>query len=218
MMCPGHESWHPSPEFYYEVGGGPMFDMGPYYLTTLLNLLGPVKRFNALANIGIPERLVTSEPLKGLKIKVETPTHITTGMQFESGVTGTLITSFETKFRTDDPKQPITIYGDAGALRVPDPNMFDGPVSLRKTGDEDWTEIKPMFHSGYGRAVGLADQAYAIRSGRKLRASGQQALAVLDLMAGFLESSNSGKTLTPTVKYDRAAAMPAELPFGILDE
>ncbi|HEY1686885.1 MAG TPA: Gfo/Idh/MocA family oxidoreductase [Tepidisphaeraceae bacterium] len=218
MLSAGVEAWHPNPPFYYEVGGGPMFDMGPYYLTALFNLLGPIKRYNALANIGIPERTVTSEPLKGLKIKVETPTHITTNIQFESGTLGTLITSFETKFRTDDPKQPITIYGENGTLRVPDPNNFDGPVHLRKNGEEEWKEIPPMFHLGYGRAVGLADQAYAIRSGRKLRASGQQALAVLDIMAGSLESSATGKTLTPTVKYDRAAAMPAELPFGILDE
>ena len=218
MLSPGHETWHSNPEFFYEAGGGPMFDMGPYYLTALLNLLGPVKRFNALANIGIPERTVTSEPLKGLKIKVETPTHITTNIQFEAGCTGTLVTSFETKFRTDDPKQPITIYGENGTIRVPDPNNFDGVVSLRKVGEEEWKEIPPMFHIGYGRAVGLADQAYAIRSGRKVRSSGQQALAVLDLMAGFLESSDSGKTMTPTVKYERPAAMPAELAFGVLDE
>jgi predicted dehydrogenase len=218
MLSAGVESWHPNPTFYYEVGGGPMFDMGPYYLTALLNFFGPVKRYNALANIGIPERVVTSQPLAGTKLKVETPTHISTNLQFENGVTGTLVTSFETHFRTDDPKQPITVYGDKGTIRVPDPNNFDGVVHLRKVGEEEWKEIPPMFHTGYGRAVGLADQAYAIRSGRKVRSSGQQALAVLDLMAGSLESSNSGKTLTPTVKYERPAAMPAELPFGVLDE
>src|SRR5205814_7821202 len=83
MMCPGHESWHPSPEFYYEVGGGPVFDMGPYYLTALLNLLGPVKRLNSIGSMSFPERTITSEPKKGKNVKVETPTHISGSMEFQ---------------------------------------------------------------------------------------------------------------------------------------
>lgn len=218
MLCPGHESWHPSPEFYYEVGGGPMFDMGPYYLTALLNLLGPVKRYSAIAGSGFAERTITSQPKAGKKIKVETPTHISASMEFESGTIGTLITSFDCRYRTYDDKHPITIYGQTGTLKVPDPNNFDGQVFIRTQTDADWREVPPMFVTGYGRSVGLADMAYAIRSGRKARASGQQAMAVLDLMAGFLDSSDTGKTLAPVVKYERPKPMPANLPFGTLDQ
>ncbi len=216
MMCPGHESWHPSPEFYYELGGGPMFDMGPYYLTALLNILGPVKRLSSTATVAIPERTITSQPKFGKKVKVQTPDHICGSMEFENGAAGVIVTSFATRFATCG--DPITIYGTEGTLRVPDPNGFDGPCFLRKNDDKEWQEVAPLFVKGYGRSVGLADMAYAIRSGRAMRADGQQAMAVLDLMQGFLDSSAKGKVFTPTVAYKKPAAMPAHLPFGTLDE
>ena len=103
-------------------------------------------------------------------------------------------------------------------MKVPDPNGFDGPVHVKKAGDAEWSEVPHAFVKGYGRSVGLADMAYAIRSGRKARADGQQAFAVLDLMQGFLDSSREGKAVTPVTKYERPAAMPAHLPFGTLDE
>lgn len=218
MLCPGHESWHPSPEFYYEVGGGPMFDMGPYYLTALLNILGPVKRLTGTATIAIPERTITSQPKNGKKVKVETPDHIVGTMEFENGCAGVIATSFATRFSPFEGKQPITIFGTQGTLKVPDPNTFDGAVFIRKIGDADYTEVPHTFVKGYGRSVGLADMAYAIRSGRKMRADGQQAMAVLDLMQGFLDSSDTGKAFTPTVTYDKPKLMPAELPFGTLDD
>ncbi len=218
MMCPGHESWHPSPEFYYEVGGGPMFDMGPYYLTALLNLFGPVKRISGLAAIEIPERTITSKPKFGKKVKVETPDHITGSMEFEDGVLGTIIQSFATRFAPYDGKQPITVFGTEGTMKVPDPNGFDGPVHVRKNEDADWVEMRHQFVAGYGRSVGLADMAYAVRSGRAHRASAEQAFAVLDLMQGFLDSSNEGRAVKPVQRYQRPAPMPAELPFGTLDD
>lgn len=225
MMGRGHESWHPNPEFYYEVGGGPMLDMGPYYLTALLQLFGPIKRIMGLASVAIPERTITHKdkdggpgPKFGKKIKVETPDHIVGSIEFENGAVGTIIQTFATMFAPYDGKQPITVFGTDGTLKVPDPNGFDGPVHLRKGGDADWQEVAPAFVKGYGRAVGLADMAYAIRSGREHRASGQQAMAVLDAMVGFLDSSASGKEHRPTTRYRRPAAMPANLPFGTLDE
>ncbi len=218
MLCPGHESWHPSPEFYYEVGGGPMFDMGPYYLTALLNLLGPVKRVTGSATIQIPERTITSQPKNGKKITVETPDHIVGTMEFESGAAGVIATSFATRFSPFDGRTPITIFGTAGTIKVPDPNGFDGPVFVQKVGEKEYQEVPHSFVKGYGRSVGLADMAYAIKSGRKIRASGQQAMAVLDLMQGFLDSSASGKAHKPKTKYAKPAAMPAHLPFGTLDD
>jgi predicted dehydrogenase len=226
MMCPGHESWHPNPEFYYEPGGGPMFDMGPYYLTALLNLLGPVRWINGAASIAVPERTITHRnretggpgPKFGKKINVKTPDHICGTMEFANGVVGTIITTFATRFPPYEGAQPITIFGTEGTLRVPDPNQFDGPVHIRRNEDADWSEVPHAFVKGYGRAVGLADMAQAIRTGRAHRASGAQAFAVLDLMQGFLDSAKSGKAFRPGVKYVRPKAMPADLPFGTLDE
>lgn len=224
MMCPGHESWHPNPEFYYEVGGGPMFDMGPYYLTALLNMLGPVKQISGSATFAIPNRTITHRnkageagPKFGKKMKVKTPDHISGTIEFAAGAMGTIITSFATRFPSYDGAHPITIFGTEGTLRVPDPNHFDGPVVLRRNDDADWMHMPHAFVKGYGRAVGLADMAHAIRSRRKHRASGEQAMSVLDLMQGFLDSARTGKSFKPKVKYVRPALMRADLPFGVLD-
>lgn len=217
MMGRGHESWHPSPEFYYEVGGGPMFDMGPYYLTALLNLLGPVRRISGIASIAIPERTITSQPKYGKKMTVETPDHICGTLEFVSGAVGTLITSFAITHPDYDRKFPITVYGSEGALKVPDPNTFDGPVQVRGIEDDEWHDVPHTFVTGYGRAVGLADMAQAIHSGRPHRCSAEQAFTVLDLMQGFLDSSDSGRAYEPVLPYQRPAPMPADLPFGQFD-
>lgn len=217
-MGAGHESWHPSPEFYYEAGGGPMLDMGPYYLTALMNILGPIKRLTGSATIAIPERTITSQPKHGKKITVETPDHVCGTIEFVNGCTGVIITSFATRFSEFGGKNPITIFGTEGTIKVPDPNTFDGPVWLRRIGDTEWKEMPHTFVKGYGRSVGAADMAYAIRSGRPHRASGEQAMAVLDVMIGFLDSSASGQAYTPRFDYQRPAPMPAHLPFGQLDE
>jgi predicted dehydrogenase len=220
MMCRGHEHWHPNPQFYYEKGGGPMFDMGPYYLTALLNLLGPVKRISGMSAIEIADRTITSEPKKGTKISVETPDHVCGLMEFEGGAIGTIIQTFATRFAefSGPNKQPITIFGTDATLRVPDPNQFDGPVHIRMADDADWREVPHSFVKGYGRSVGLADMAYAIRSGRPHRCSSEQAFAVLDLMAGFDGSSQSGRAYSPTTKFVKPSPMPAHLPFGTLDD
>ena len=131
MLCHGPEGWHPNPEFYYEVGGGPMFDMGPYYLTALVNLVGPIRRVTSMARITFPERLITSEPKKGKKIIVETPTHIAGIMEFANGAIGTITTSFDV-YGGRLPR--IEIYGTKGTLAVPDPNGFGGEVWVRLAG------------------------------------------------------------------------------------
>ena len=128
------------------------------------------------------------------------------------------MTSFATRFGTYDRKQPITVYGTEGTLKVPDPNTFDGPVSIQRIGQENFEDVPHCFVPGYGRSIGAADMAYAIRSGRPHRASAEQAMSVLDLMQGFLDSSEQGKHHTPTTAYERPRPMPAELSFGTLDE
>jgi predicted dehydrogenase len=217
MMGRGHEHWHPSPEFYYEPGGGPMFDMGPYYLTALLNLFGPVKRLTGLASVAIPRRTITSKPKQGKIIEVQTPDHVTGSIEFENGVIGSIVTSFATRAAQYDGKCPITVFGDRAAMKVPDPNGFDGPVLLcpfPADGKDEFVEQPHTFVKGYGRSVGLADMAVALRTGRPARADGGQAMAVLDLMQAFLDSSASGQAVRPTVPYDRPAPMDARLPFG----
>lgn len=217
MLSRGHEHWHANPEFFYEPGGGPMLDMGPYYVTALLNLLGPVKRLAGCATIAIPQRTITSQPKFGKTIQVQTPDHILGSIEFENGAAGTIITSFAmSQPRTSHP-QPITIFGTEGALRVPDPNTFDGAVYLFDGKGDDWREVPHAFVKGYGRAVGLADMAYAIRSGRPIRASGQQAMATMDVMQGFLDSSRRGQYYSPATPYERPAPMAADLPFGTLN-
>jgi predicted dehydrogenase len=219
MIGRGHEHWHPSPEFYYDVGGGPMFDMGPYYLTALLNLLGPAKRVMGMASISRPEREILSQPKKGKIMPVLTPDHVMGNIEFENGCVGSIIQSFAMRAGSGA-ASPIVIYGTEGTLHVPDPNSFDGAVRLCKfdaEGKDEFIEVPHAFVKGYGRSVGLADLAYAIRSGREDRCNGQQALAVLDLMQAFLDSSKIGQAITPTVKYVRPAPMRADLPYGTLD-
>src|SRR4051812_37694398 len=135
MMGRGHESWHPTPEFSYVAGGGRMFDMGPYYLTALLQMPGPVRRVTGAATIAVPERTITSQPQYGKRITVQTPDHVCGTIEFENNCAGVIIQSFATHFPQYDGQHPITIYGTDGTLKVPDPNLFDGPVHLAKAGD-----------------------------------------------------------------------------------
>lgn len=212
MTCPGHESWHPDPEFYYEIGGGPMLDMGPYYLTALISLLGPVRRVTGSARITFPERVITSPPKYGKRIKVETPTHIAGLLDFQNGAIGTIITSFDVW----SAKLPwIEVYGSEGTLRVPDPNTFGGPVYIRRHDASEWTEI-PFTHgySDNSRGIGVADMAYALSTGKLHRANGEMAYHVLDIMHGFLDASESGAHyILPS-----SCSRPEALPLGLLWE
>lgn len=216
MMGHGVESWHPNPEFYYQVGGGPMFDMGPYYLTAMINMMGPVKRVTAMTKISFPERTITTKAKYGQKIKVEIPTHVAGLLEFQSGAIGTIITSFDV-WATELPR--IEIYGTEGSLSVPDPNGFGGIVRLRQPGDESWKEL-PLSH-GYAdnsRGVGVADMACALRSGRKHRASGDLAYHVLEIMHAFHEAANTGKHVDIKSTVERPAALPLGLKHGQLDK
>jgi len=216
MMCHGHESWHPDPEFYYQTGGGPMFDMGPYYLTALVHLIGPVRRVTGSARITFPERVITSQPKYGTKVKVDVPTHVAGVVDFGNGAVGTIITSFDV-WAAQLPR--IEIYGTEGSLAVPDPNNFGGPVLVRRAGASEWSEV-PLTH-GYtknSRGIGVADMAYALRSGRPHRASGDLAYHVLDIMHAFHQASREGKHVELTSTCSRPAPLPLGLVEGTLDE
>ena len=193
MTCHGHENWHPDPEFFYRKGGGPMFDMGPYYLTALINLLGPVRRVAGSTSISFPQRTITSEPKRGQIIDVEVPTHVAGLIEFVSGAIATIITSFDI-WHTNLPM--IEIHGSAGSLSLPDPNAFGGQILLRESRDQSWREI-PLKHGliKNERGVGLAEMASAIRNRTSHGASGEMALHVLEIMQAFHESADSGRHL-----------------------
>lgn len=216
MMNHGHEHWHPDPGFYYQPGGGPMFDMGPYYLTALVNLMGPVRRVTGSARATFPQRTITSEPKRGTTIVVNTPTHVAGVLDFASGAIGTLITSFDV-WGHNLPR--IEVYGTAGSLSVPDPNTFGGPVRVRRAGAAEWSEV-PLTH-GYAknsRGLGVADMACALRSGRAHRASGELAYHVLDVMHAVHDASAAGRHVELSSTCERPTPLPLGLREGALDE
>ena len=215
MTCHGHESWHPDPEFYYKPGGGPMFDMGPYYLTALVALMGPARRVTGSARITFPERVIGSEPKRGTVIKVDVPTHVAGVVDFANGAIATVIQSFDV-WAANLPR--IEIYGTEGSLSVPDPNGFGGPVRLSRPGGE-WADM-PLSHiyAENSRGIGVADMAYGLRSGRPHRASGELAYHVLDMMHAFHDASSQGRHIELESTCKRPAPLPMGLRPGTLDE
>ncbi|MFN8592739.1 MAG: Gfo/Idh/MocA family oxidoreductase [Thermomicrobiales bacterium] len=200
MLEPGHEGWHPHPDFYYQAGGGPLFDMGPYYLTALVSLLGPVRRVTGSTRASFPERAIRSQPRTGERIPVEVPTHLAAVLDFAAGPIATLVTSFDV-WATETPL--LEIYGSAGTLSCPDPNTFGGPVRLRRAGEDDWQEI-PITHpwTDNSRGLGLADMCAALRAGTPHRASGDLAYHVLEIMHAVDTASRTGQhvTISPLVE------------------
>ena len=231
MYTHGHESWHPDPGFFYQPGAGPMFDMGPYYVTALVSLLGPIARVASSAGISFPERTVATLPKRGDVIPVNTPTHITATLDFESGAIGTITTSFDLY---DTTHSKLMIYGTEGTLRLPDPNTFGGtisilqpsmfkarrdPLSVGRTPDDKadpntvekptWEELSPV--QGFidnSRGLGVADLARAMREGTLARASGDLAYHVLDVMHATLESSDEGRHILIESTVERPAPLP----------
>lgn len=207
MMSRGHEHWHPNPAFYYQKGGGPMFDMGPYYLTALVSLLGPVQRVSGATRITRPQRTVTSQPRYGEIIEVEVPTHVAGLLDFAAGPIGTIITTFDVQASN---LPWIEIYGTAGTLAAPDPNTFGGPVRLRLAADNEWREIpvtRPF--TANSRGLGLADMAEGIRTRRPHRANGELAYHVLDIMHAIHDASAASHSVWLESTCTRPDAMPA---------
>ena len=210
MTCHGHESWHPDPEFYYEVGGGPMFDMGPYYLTALVSLLGEVKTVCGMTKVSFPQRTITSEKKFGKVIDVEVPTHVAGTIEFKSGAIATMITSFDIWSST---LPRIEIYGSLGTLIVPDPNTFGGSVLLKTAYGDSFKEI-PLTHiyAENSRGLGVADMASCIETGEKPRAGVELTNHVLEIMHAFHTSSDTKRY----VDLETSCEAPRPLPLGLI--
>ena len=209
MMGRGPESWHPNPNFFYQPGAGPMFDMGPYYLTALTTLIGPVTRVSGSAQISFAERTITNNVQYGQKITVNTPTHVVGVLDFAKGAVASIITSFDVWHST---LPWLEIYGSEGTMLVPDPNNFGGAVKVRRAGDEHWREM-PLSHSfaENSRGLGVLDMAVAIKENRPHRASGELAYHVLDIMHAIHDASRDGKHILLSSGPDRPAPMPMGL-------
>jgi len=189
MMSAGPEHGHPNPDFFYKRGSGPLFDMGPYYITAFIHLLGPIRRVTAAGAIPRKERHITAGPRKGEMIAVETPTHVQALLEFESGPHGQLTTTFDC-WGSRLPN--VELYGSEGTLAVPDPNWFGGPIEIRKAHSREWTHVPHEFpFTEDTRGLGVLDMAQAIRSGRPHRASAEIGYHVLDVMESILESADS---------------------------
>lgn len=190
MLSPGHEHWHPAPDFYYQPGGGPLFDMGPYHLTALVTLLGPVAAVRAVAASGYPTRMTPS----GRSIPVEVATHVTALLELASGATVTAVFSFDVPASTIP--HSIEIYGTGGTVALADPNSFGGPVLVRGRADAAWRE-EPMRSSWSDnvRGLGVTEMVAAIGEGRPHRASGELAQHVLDTMETILAAAAAGTRL-----------------------
>ncbi len=197
----GHERWHPAPDFYYAPGGGPLLDMGPYYLTTLVQLLGSVTSVSGGASRTRDTRTIATGPRAGEQVRVEVDTHVTGILEHADGALSTVVMSFDGVAST---APSIEVHGEAGSLQVPDPNLFAGAVRLRPLGADSWQEVAPS--AGYldaGRGVGLLDAAAGPD-----RASGAMALHVLETMEALLRSARERQRVDVVSRVPRPAPVP----------
>ena len=221
VMSHGMEHWHPNPDFFFQPGGGPVLDIGPYYVTNLVQLLGPVARVAALSSSGSPTRTILSEPRAGETIRVETPTNIHALLEFVSGATVTLSTSWDVWAHRHG---HMELYGSTGSLFVPDPNYFGGALDLAGQ-DGEIKPVAPWTHplavpndegqANY-RTAGLADMAQAIRQDRPHRCSLELALHAVDVMTSVLKSGDSGAFVELTTTCARPAALPPDAAQNLL--
>jgi predicted dehydrogenase len=219
VLSHGMEHWHPNPDFFFRPGGGPILDLGPYYIANLINLIGPVQRVAALTGMARKVRIIKSEPRKGEKIKVKTPTTVNALLEFASGAQVTLSASWDVYAHRH---QNMELYGTGGAMFVPDPNFFGGTVEVAGTD----TEVKPLaeWDHPFGRAnedhpagkranyrtAGLVDMAQAILGKRDARCSLERALHAVDVMTAILKSGETGKFVTLSTTCTRPKALGIE--------
>jgi predicted dehydrogenase len=199
---PGYEHFHPAVHSFYQPGGGPALDLGPYYVTALVAMLGPVARVTSLARATFPERVSHVGPRRGERISVQVPTHVTGALEFESGPLVSILMSWDV-WATNLPY--LEVYGTAGSLSVANPDEFHGLPRLRRAGSEElqrpppppgtvpWSEIPLVQPGDVGRGIGIADMAESIRDGRPHRASGELAYHVLEVLTGLERSALEGR-------------------------
>ncbi|MBR5516278.1 MAG: Gfo/Idh/MocA family oxidoreductase [Clostridia bacterium] len=212
----GPEHWHPDPEFVYQYGGGPMFDMGPYYVTALINLMGAVDTVSGMTNISYPERPILSEKKYGNIMKVDVPTYVMGTMRFKSGAVGNIFTTFDVTYHNN---ATIEIFGSEGTLIVPDPNNFDGKIKLMHGRSPEPIEMPKIFkYNDNSRGLGLADMAKALLSGRNYRANSQQQLHVVEIMSAFYTSSEKNTNIKIESEFQRQKPMEKQGLVGILDD
>lgn len=206
MLSPGHESWHPNPAFYYAPGGGPLLDMGVYYLTALVTLLGPIRSVMAMAGRARQERVVPDgAPRAGDVLPVQVDTFVSAVLQHADGAVSTLVISFDV-VASQVPR--IEIYGQTGTLAVPDPNTFDGVVRLGRTRTE-FTEVEPLAgYRGAGRGYGLADMARAIAGGGPHRQSPELGFHVNEVMERIAQAAAESAVVQVQSSCERPAAVP----------
>lgn len=227
VLSPGMEHWHPNPDFFFKPGGGPVLDLGPYYISNLVQLIGPVVRVAAMSSIPSPERKITSEPRNGEMITVETPTTVHAVLEFANGALVTLGASWDVKAHGH---RPMELYGTEASLVVPDPNFFGGKVELIEHGGKERT--LPEWDHALGvpnqqhnqgmmanyRTAGLADMALAILENRPHRCSLEFALHVVDVMTAILHSGETGELVRPTTSCEQPAPLGIEEAAALLNK
>lgn len=225
VMSHGMEHWHPNPDFFFLPGGGPMLDIGPYYITNLIQLIGPVQRVAALTSMASPTRLITSQPRNGETIPVKTPTNVHALLEFRSGATVTVTTSWDVWAHRHG---HMELYGQDGSLFLPDPNWFSGIVEIagRDGAVSELDQDKHPFgipnqdNNGEMKAnyrmAGLADMARAIRDNRPHRCSLELAIHSVDVMTSVLASGDSGQMITLTTSCERPEPLSADAARALL--
>lgn len=212
LMLPGHEAWHPNPDFYYgSIGGGPMMDMGPYYITAMLNLLGPVRRVTAFGGRASDSRQIATGPRAGTHVPVAVDTHLAGVMEFAQGALVQITTSFDVRGHRHG---PLELYGTDGSMTIPDPNCFDGTVELLQNGEWRSQPTKHGHGDGNYRGLGLAQMAAAISTGSAHCANGDLALHALEVMEAMHRSAQMGKAVEMTTRCERPAPLAAGIGTG----
>ncbi|MFF1633339.1 Gfo/Idh/MocA family protein [Leifsonia sp. NPDC058248] len=203
MQSPGPESWHPNPDFLFQEGAGPLFDIGPYYLTALVQLFGPVARVSAVASKARESRVIGSGPRAGEEFAVTVPTHVSALYQFENGQTAQSVFSFDSKLG----RTQFEVTGSDATLVVPDPNTFQGELLLHGS---DGIQTIAATGSTTSRGTGVVELARAIRAGVAERASGEQAYHVVDIMVSTIEAGLSGQPVEVESTVTVAPALPED--------
>ena len=204
----GPERWHPDPEIFFARGGGPLLDVGPYYVAALVNMLGPVEAVEAFGRGHGAERVIGTGRRAGTTFTADTPTYVVASYRFASGVVGSFLASFDV---VASQAPHLEVHGTAGSLVLGDPNTFEGEVSVRRDPEGPWEDAALRADRRTGRGIGLAEMVEAIREDRPHRASGEFALHVLDVLLAT-EAAAEGRPHPITTTADRPASLPAGTP------